>query len=611
MSRYLFVAFIISEFFFGNKAVAQCPVSSTPQNRKVLLEQFTGIHCTSCPSAHRLADSLKSVKPAGSLFIVNIHTGGLASPNPGEPDLRTSDGAAIAAVNGMNVNAYPSGAINRKTFGSNTAYAVSPSQWNAYIDSIQSQPSRYNIAFDATLDVNTRKLYVRVEVFGQSNAVNDNYLNMNLFLLEEDVSGPQFGAVAYPALINPIDSSYKHNYTLRKNLSYPMVNGGPPNALYAPGNNGYQSYYYTVPLQFANSPTSLGNLRLVAFITERDSNVITAATGPISLTGFPHSKDAELTSDIRIEKEVCEATLKPIVRIYNGGSQPITSASLQSSLNGGPFLPAGAFSGSIAPATSALVAVPPIGFSPNASNDVKFKIVAVNGSPDSNPANDTVSVSNILRTTRTSKGKYQVMRFTQDRWGSESTWKIVEEGTGLVKLAGGPYATLNNNGTVVHVDSFLAAPEQCYEIVVNDAGGNGINSGSGTGSYRVTSNGLVVYASNGSFGNRDRALFKTVENLTELPSGLAGLPEFDQSVSLAPNPTAGETRLYFSLSKGTRLSIQVVDMTGRVVAQLADQNLSAGSHALPVSTANLAGGVYNIRLATGEGVVTRRLVVMK
>ena len=127
---------------------------------------------------------------------------------------------------------------------------------------------------------------------------------------------------------------------------------------------------------------------------------------------------------------------------------------------------------------------------------------------------------------------------------------------------------------------------------------------------RVTSNGVVVHASNGSFGARERALFKTAENLTELPSGVAGIPDFLQSVSLAPNPTAGETRLFFSLAKGTKTSVQVLDMTGRVVAQLADQNLSAGSHALTISTAGLAGGVYHIRLATGEGVVTRRLVVV-
>ena len=596
--------------FSSYTAEAQRPVSTAIQKRKVLLEQYTGIHCPTCPNGHRIADSLKAVKPANSLFLVNIHHGALASPNVLEPDFRTADGNTIAAFSGTNVTTYPSGSINRHRFGGNSGFAVSPAQWSAYIDSVQAENSPYNIALDATLDVVTRKLNVKVQVGGHPFAPVAYNVNMNVLLLEEQIYGPQSGSLLYPSRINPIDSSYQHNYVLRKDLSYPSVYGGTGQT-YGPNfSQIYQDYYYTVPTQYANNAAALGNLRLVAFMTEGDTNVITAATGPITLTGFTNAKDAELTADVRIEKEVCAATLKPIVRIYNKGAAPITSATLQSSLNGGAFLPAGSFSGSIAPATSALVAVPPISFSPNATNSVKFKIVNVNGSPDPNPANDTLTVGNILRTTRLAKGRYVAMRFTQDRFGAESTWQIIEEATGTVKLAGGPYPNLNNNGTALRVDSFYADPERCYEVIVNDGSANGINSGAGVGGYQVVSNGSVLYASNGQFGSRDRSTFKTAENLIE-PNGINDIASFESSVSLLPNPTAGESNLVFTLARGTKASVQVVDVTGKVVARIAEQNLSAGTHRLPIVTQNLAGGVYTIRLATTEGVVTRRLVVVK
>ncbi len=603
-----FLAVLLLSLLAAGTAFSQRPVSAALEIRKAVLFQYTGIQCAACPDGHRIADSLKAVKPAGSVFVVNIHTGSPATPYAaGEPDYRNPDGAAIAALPNMSPVSYPSAAINRQRFGNSTSLTYLPAQWGGYIDSVQSQTSPYNLAFDATLDVSTGNLFVIIQAYKHQFVPVNHYIETRVYLYEDGVSGPQRGKERYGAMINPVDSSYRHNYMLRKDMSY--ASSSPASIPY--GDIYNQRFYYTVPSQYGGNPVSLGNLRVVAFLTESDGTIITACTGPITLTGFPYAKDAELKPDVYIEKEVCEANLKPLVRIYNNGSQPITTATLQSSLNGGAFQPAGSFSGIIKPATSALVAVPQIGFSPNASNRVAFKITAVNGSPDGNPANDTLSVSNILRTTRLAKGKYQVMRFNQDRYGGETTWKIIEEGTGIVKLAGGPYGTLSNNGIAVHVDSFLATGETCYEIIVNDAGGNGINNGSGSGSYRVTSNGQVIYASNGAYGYRDRALFKTAENLTTLPSSIAGIAEFEQSVSLSPNPSAGETSLYFSLAKGTKLSVQVLDMTGRVVAQLADQNLSAGSHALPISTAGLAGGVYNIRLATGEGVVTRRLVVVK
>ena len=588
-------------------AFAQGTPITSPQPRKAVLEQFTGIHCSSCPNGHRIADSLKAVKPAGSVFFVNIHTGGLAVPNTGEPDFRTADGNAIAAIPGMNLLSYPSGAVSQQRFGTSAGMAVSPVQWGNYIDSVNAETASHNLETYATLDVVTRILKVNVNIYATQPVGNSTTRHCTVMLLEDNVWGPQLGANNYASQINPIDSSYKHNNVLRKIITPPYF---PTTANTYGGTFIGTAFYYTLPSQFANTPINLGNLKVLAFLHYNDSIIVNAATAPVTLTGFANAKDAELMADVRIENEVCAATLKPIVRIYNNGSAPITSATLQSSLNGGAFLPAGGFSGSIAPATSALVAVPPISFSPNATNSVKFKIVNVNGSPDPNPANDTLTVGNILRTTRLAKGRYVSMRFTQDRFGTESTWQIIEEATGTVKLAGGPYPNLNNNGTALRVDSFYADPERCYEVVVKDGAANGINSGSGTGKFEIVSNGQVIYASNGQFGSRDRTIFKTAENLIE-PNGINDVPSFESSVSLLPNPTAGESNLVFTLTKGTRASVQVVDVTGKVVAQIAEQNLGAGTHRLPIVTQNLAGGVYHIRLSTAEGTVTRRLVVVK
>ena len=54
-------------------------VNTSPQNKKVLLEEFTGIHCGYCPDGHLLAQNLHDAYP-DDVFLINIHTGGYASP---------------------------------------------------------------------------------------------------------------------------------------------------------------------------------------------------------------------------------------------------------------------------------------------------------------------------------------------------------------------------------------------------------------------------------------------------------------------------------------------------------------------------------------------------
>jgi hypothetical protein len=368
-------------------------------------------------------------------------------------------------------------------------------------------------------------------------------------------------------------------------------------------------FFYNVPAYYGSSPVVLGNLRVLALLSEADSSIITAATGPLVFNNLPWGTDLQV-NDIQLDKEVCDAIIKPVIRIYNAGGGTISGAVLQASVNGAAPTTFN-FNQSIKSARSTLFRIPALGFTPDSTNTLKVKILTVDGLPDSNPDGDSLVVSNILKTPRRSSGKQVVMRFTQDRYGQESTWKIIEETTGTVKLSGGPYPNLLNNGTALHMDSFMAKRETCYEIVAFDKEGNGINNSAGAGHFEVTSNGQVIYASNGAYGSRNRAVFKTAENLVDFPQGITGVPDFENTVSLLPNPAAGETALAFRLLRGTTITVQVLDMTGRAVAQMAAQHLETGAHTLPIATAGLAGGVYNIRLVTSEGVVTRRLVVIK
>ena len=64
-------------FMFGQST----PVSQSPQNKNVVLEELTGINCQYCPDGHKLAQQLSDANP-GRVVLVNIHAGGFAPNNP-------------------------------------------------------------------------------------------------------------------------------------------------------------------------------------------------------------------------------------------------------------------------------------------------------------------------------------------------------------------------------------------------------------------------------------------------------------------------------------------------------------------------------------------------
>lgn len=43
--------------------LAQTIVSTTPENKKVILEEFTGIHCVYCPEGHAIAQAIQNNNP--------------------------------------------------------------------------------------------------------------------------------------------------------------------------------------------------------------------------------------------------------------------------------------------------------------------------------------------------------------------------------------------------------------------------------------------------------------------------------------------------------------------------------------------------------------------
>ncbi|TNE68896.1 T9SS type A sorting domain-containing protein [bacterium] len=78
-----------------------------------------------------------------------------------------------------------------------------------------------------------------------------------------------------------------------------------------------------------------------------------------------------------------------------------------------------------------------------------------------------------------------------------------------------------------------------------------------------------------------------------------------------PNPFNPSTTIKFSLPKADQVSLEIYDVTGRLVQTLVNGMRNAGYHQVQFNASNLASGLYFYRLSSKQGVVTKKLMLIK
>ena len=91
-------------------------------------------------------------------------------------------------------------------------------------------------------------------------------------------------------------------------------------------------------------------------------------------------------------------------------------------------------------------------------------------------------------------------------------------------------------------------------------------------------------------------------------------PEIPRAFELKqnyPNPFNPETIITFSLSEQAFVTLEVVDLTGRVVATLANETYSAGNYRVKFNADGLASGTYLAVLRADASVQMRTMLLLK
>ncbi|MBD5386115.1 Omp28 family outer membrane lipoprotein [bacterium] len=170
--------------------------------RKVLVQEFTGIKCSNCPTG---AMTLSEIQKAneGSVIAVSMHPSGTTFSGPMGNFNLNSDEADVyyAAYNPMG---FPAILVDGGSPETNI------SAWGGLVDAALGNPAPAEISLSNTYDSSKRELTVDYEVVFNSGYSGN--LNMNLWLVENGIIGPQLSGSAWIP-------QYTHNHALRASLT--------------------------------------------------------------------------------------------------------------------------------------------------------------------------------------------------------------------------------------------------------------------------------------------------------------------------------------------------------------------------------------------------------
>lgn len=110
-------------------------------------------------------------------------------------------------------------------------------------------------------------------------------------------------------------------------------------------------------------------------------------------------------------------------------------------------------------------------------------------------------------------------------------------------------------------------------------------------------------------GTHGRGIWST-EAYLGLPESQDNLEpqKFIPNINVYPNPLSVEGNLAFELTENSDVFVQIFDLNGRMVQEIAESNMPSGNNNIVFNTADLPKGTYIVRLTAGDMVETTKFI---
>lgn len=228
--------------------------------RKLLMEEFTGHKCGTCPPGAQTINTLIG-QHGEKMIAVAIHAGFYATVGtaPYTADFQCNEGDDYYNFFGVSVN--PIGMVNRRNYPN--SHLKNVSEWGGVIDTVLAVAPDADLKITNTYNSSTRVLNssVRCEFL---KPLNGTY-KIVLLLTEDSIVAPQKDYNATPQDV----LNYVHRHMLRDGITTswgdPLVSG-----TIAAGDTVVKTFNYTLPANFNGIVPDENHCHVVAYIYDAD-----------------------------------------------------------------------------------------------------------------------------------------------------------------------------------------------------------------------------------------------------------------------------------------------------------------------------------------------------
>lgn len=225
-------------------------------DRKVLVEEFTGVKCVNCPIGSAKLEELLEIH-GDKMIAISIHSGIFSSPYAeSKYDFRTPDGNELESYLGP-PSGYPSAVINRRWYSGQQERVVYLNDWPGFVSGELQRAPVVRIDLENTYDENTRQLNVAVDLYFFEEIVGQT--NVSVLITESGVED-------YQLTPDGKQADYKHKHILRDVIT-PSHTGESLGTQIAADTPIAKNYTYTIPAEW-----KADKCKIVVFVNKNEGN---------------------------------------------------------------------------------------------------------------------------------------------------------------------------------------------------------------------------------------------------------------------------------------------------------------------------------------------------
>lgn len=296
--------------------------------------------------------------------------------------------------------------------------------------------------------------------------------------------------------------------------------------------------------------------------------------------------------DIETPQVLCNNQVSPKITIRNQGSDPLTSATIKYSVNGGDEMTY-EWNGNLNFLESEIVELNEISFDTESEYSISVSIENPNNMEDEYQKNNTFTINIPQSAFLPQNCKVAILT---DEHPEETTWDI-KNSSGEIIASGGPY-----NISSIFIEPFVWPANDCYTFTIYDAGGNGLDGGF----YKITNaNTQVIWEGNNDFQYEASAEFSYDELMDVETANLS------EDFTVYPNPVVKSAQIEFTLLQQSTVQLGIYDLLGKRIIQIYDGIAPLGQQNYNVNTQNLEQGIYFAKLNINGHEQVKKIQVSK